>query len=85
MIPATWGLTYWPIYLIVVSLGFIPAETTALITNPANTLSDFAWRELGFPDKASPVPYTAAWYFSFAAYVMVVVFLAIHIWFRRLR
>ncbi len=82
---ATWGLTYWPAFILAVVLSFGVAETIALITNTRNTLSWFAWRELGVPLNGSTPLFTAAWYFSFALYIVVAVFLGIHIWFVRLR
>lgn len=87
MIRPTWGLWYWPAFMLITLAMFAPAETIALMTNPQNTLSDFAWKEFGFPSAGYPHShlYTAAWYFSFASYIAVAVFLGYHIWFERLR
>lgn len=81
----TWGLWYWPAFILTTLVLFAPAETYALMTNPQNTLSDFAWREFGFPQSGDSLMFTAAWYFSFAGYIAITVFLGIHIWFERLR
>ena len=81
----TWGLWYWPAFILTVVTGFSIPEIVALITNTFNTLSWFAWRAFGFPKVSGPALFTAAWYFSFALYIVIVVFLGIHIWFFRLR
>lgn len=82
---ATWGLWYWPSFILAVVALFSVPEIVALITNTYNTLSWFAWRAFGFPRPGVGTIYTAAWYFSFALYLVIVTFLAIHIWFFRLR
>jgi hypothetical protein len=83
-VKATWGLVYWPAFIITVVLMFGIPETIGLVTNTRNTLSWFAWREFGVPNSYSMPAFTAAWYFSFALYLVIVVFLGIHIWFVKL-
>ena len=78
----TWGLIYWPIGMVIVSLIFLPAELYALFTNSANTLSDYSWHELGI-DKAVHVSYhTLAWYLSIISWALFVIIITGHIWFR---
>ncbi len=76
----TWGRYYWPVALLfmaVVMIG-IP-ETIAIITNPANTLSDYSWDEL----RVGFVPvHTIAWYVSLAVWLTAIVLLTLHIWWR---
>lgn len=79
MIP-TWGRTYWPIAMIIVSLLFLPAEIIALVTNAANTLSDYSWYELHLRPGLSV--HTVAWYLSFIGWLLFVVVITWHIWFR---
>jgi len=76
----TWGLEYWPVFLVVVSSLFLGPEAFAFFTNHENTLSDFAWYELGVSGTYGS--HSWAWWFSLIA---VVVFLAVligHIWFK---
>ena len=77
---------YWPLFLLDVALVFGLREFIALGTKrPQDTLSDFAWKQLGLPVHGGPILYTFAWYASFVVYIDMVVFLAIHIWFVKLR
>jgi len=78
----TWGLTYWPIYLIIASLGFLVPEIYALFTGHQNTLSDYAWQEL---DIRTNFHHTLAWGLSQAAWVLFAVVITFHIWYRWLR
>lgn len=76
----TWGKFYWPAALLVtaVFLFGIP-ELIAIITNPANTLSDYAWDEL----RVGSIPvHLVAWYISLAVWLMFVVVITLHIWWR---
>lgn len=76
----TWGLVYWPKYLIVASVFFLVPETYAFFTNADNTLSDFAWRELGIGGTINQ--HHSAWWFSLVAWIMFAVVITGHIWFR---
>lgn len=76
----TWGLAYWPKYMIVASLAFIIPETVAFFTNASNTLSDFAWYELGINGTINRHDF--AWWISLIAWAMFVIVITGHIWFR---
>lgn len=83
----TWGLWYWPIALITVSVVaaglFFPAEIYALMTNHNNTLSDFARYELDVTTavgKRTPL-HTVAWWVSFLVWDGFVIWITGHVWF----
>lgn len=76
----TWGLTYWPWYLSIASLTFLIPEAIAFFTNARNTLSDFAWRELGL--HGSVTPHDFAWWASLVAWSVFAVVITAHIWFQ---
>lgn len=87
---ATWGRAYWPWFLIVASafvvLGFGLPEGKALLEgahNPNihvdNTLSYYARYELNV--TAGATVHGAAWWFTFVAWMLFVVFITAHIWF----
>lgn len=80
----TWGLWYWPVFLTVGSLFVLVPETIALCTNAANTLSDYCWRELDVTNalRFPAVAADYAWWLSFATWIMFVIVITIHIWFR---
>lgn len=75
----TWGRWYWPAYFAVVAVGFLPAEIYALITNVWNTLSYFAWHEMGIGGTYSP--HTPGWWISLIAWCLFTVVITAHIWF----
>lgn len=76
----TWGREYWPVFLIVTSLLFLAGELTALATNARNTLSDYSWFELHLRPGISV--HSMAWYLSFTGWLLFVVVITWHIWFR---
>lgn len=76
----SWGNVYWPAGLAIVSLIFTPAELFALITNPANTLSDYCWRELGVTRAFELSAHGVAWWASLIAWLLFVVVITGHIW-----
>lgn len=76
----TWGLWYWPKYLIVASLLFLAPEAYAFFTNHNNTLSDFAWNELGIGGTINQ--HHPAWWFSLVAWLVFFVVITGHIWFK---
>ena len=78
----TWGLHYWPWYLIAVAVAFLIPEVYALFTGHANTLSDYAWQEL---DVRAHFHHTLAWGLSQAAFVLAAGVLYFHIWWRQFR
>jgi hypothetical protein len=77
----TWGMVYWPVGLIIVSLLFIPAELYALFTNVANTLSWYCWHELNVTSTLTFDAHGIAWWLSFAAWIIFTVVITLHIWF----
>jgi hypothetical protein len=79
-VKVTWGAVYWPVALCAVVMAFAPAELAALFTNPGNTLSWFAWTELGIGGRYDP--HTAAWWISLAGWALFVFVITGHIWFR---
>lgn len=78
-----WGNTYWPIYIIGATLTFLIPEIIALFTNSVNTLSDYAWRNLGFPSHGTRIPDTAAWFLTQGAFIVVALWLLLHIWYHQ--
>lgn len=80
---STWGPHVWPWWLIAVAGSFLGLEIFALITNHANTLSDYAWRELGVQGVRSV--HTAAWALTLGAWLTMAWFLTEHIWFMKFR
>lgn len=77
-----WGNWYWPAGLSVLSLLFVPAELFALLTDPNNTLSDYCWRELGISKALEVSVHGAAWWASLIAWLVFVVIITLHIWWR---
>jgi hypothetical protein len=77
-----WGNTYWPIWISVCSFLFLVPEVISQIFNHYNSLSEYAWRELGVSKAFQFTMHSAAWYLSLTAYIMAFVILLIHIWFR---
>jgi len=78
-----WGNWYWPAWLSAMSLLFIPAELFALLTDPANTLSDYCWRELGISRATEITIHGAAWWASLIAWLVFVGLITAHIWWRQ--
>lgn len=78
----TWGLHYWPWYLILASLAFLVPETIAFFTGHQNTLSDYAWQEL---DIRTSFHHTLAWGLSQGAFLLGAFVLYFHIWWRQFR
>ena len=78
----TWGLVYWPVFLIVGSAFFIVPELIALFTNAANALSNYCWHKLGVNVAFGSGAHTVAWWLSLVAWGMFVVIITLHIWWR---
>lgn len=78
----TWGNTYWPIFLVIVSALFLVPESIGIFTNSANTLSDYCWRELNVTMVFGSGKHTVAWWLSQIAWYMAVIILSLHIWYR---
>lgn len=77
-----WGNQYWPLFLIVLSVLFLGPELYAVCTNPANTLSDYCWKELSVSLTFGHGKHTVAWWASFIAWLLFVVTITLHIWYR---
>lgn len=80
----TWGREYWTYYLIAAGSLFAGPEIYALLTNAANTLSDYSRYELGAHFTVSGQVfqhYNVAWSLSLLAYVILSIELVRHIWF----
>lgn len=85
----TWGLKYWPIFLIassawiVLALGIpeLIALLTQVSTHTDNTLSNYSWQELHVTTQLTR--HTVAWYVSFITWLTVVILLTLHIWFHQ--
>ena len=78
----TWGLTYWPIGMVIVFLTFMPAEIYALLTNAQNTLSDYCWHELDVTKALEISGHGVAWWLSLVMWGFFVVAITLHIWYR---
>lgn len=87
---ATWGMRYWPIFLIIsaawLALGFGIPEGIALATGghvlgneTNNTLSWYSRHELNV--TAGATIHGAAWWFTFVVWMGFVIFITAHIWF----
>jgi hypothetical protein len=82
-ITTMWGNFYWPRFLIAVSLAFALPELYALVTNQANTLSDYSWGELSVQQHEPLLIHTVAWWLSLVAWCLFAVAITAHIWFRK--
>jgi hypothetical protein len=82
VVKTAWGNFYWPVYLTVASLFFLAPEFIGLITNSANTLSDYCWRELSVNVSYGHGVHTVGWWLSLVSFVVAAVLLIIHIWWR---
>jgi hypothetical protein len=78
--PPTWGLIYWPLYIVAAIALFAGPELVALFTHSSNTLSYFAWWELGIGGRYNP--HTVFWWVSLLGFIAITATLIGHIWFR---
>lgn len=78
----TWGNYYWPVFLTGVSVLFLVPEIVGLVTNSANTLSDYCWRRLSVAVSYGQGIHTLGWWFSLIAWGLFVILITIHIWWR---
>jgi hypothetical protein len=87
---ATWGVHYWPLFLIISSgwlaLGFGIPEGIALGENPSishvdNTLSYYARTELHANVAIYGSIHTIAWWATFIIWMTFVIWITAHIWF----
>jgi hypothetical protein len=81
-VKSTWGAWYWWIWISVATVTLLGPETYALITNPRNTLSDWVWDKLSVP-VGEQLPWTAAHYLVFGAWLVLMSWLTFHFFFRR--
>lgn len=81
----TWGMLYWPIALWFVAVGMfgIP-ETIGLFTNVANTLSDFSRWELHEYAHEPLFAHQWYWWLSQGLFIVLCLWLVIHIWYDKL-
>jgi hypothetical protein len=77
----TWGIYYWPIWIVVTALLFLPTEIFAVITNPANTLSEYCWHELNVTQALTFSAHGMAWWISLIMWGFFVVAITLHIWY----
>jgi hypothetical protein len=76
----TWGLIYWPIFLTAVIAAFSGPELGAFFTNDRNTLSEFAWYELGVGGRYDP--HTPIWWITLIGSLFIIATVIGHIWFK---
>jgi hypothetical protein len=76
----TWGLLYWPYWMILTGLTFLVPEISALCTNYRNTLSDYSRYELSVGTSFGHGVHTVAWYVSLIGWLLFVVVITLHIW-----
>lgn len=81
----TWGNNYWPYALIACSLIILGPEIYALVTNHANTLSDYVWRELRVSFKPGRTVHTAAWFLTQGTFLVLNSWLLFHLWYGKYR
>lgn len=79
----TWGLWYWPTWIMVCSVTFLPTEIYALVTNQvSDTLSDYCWHELDVTRAFTFNAHGVAWWLSLIMWGFFVVAITLHIWYR---
>jgi hypothetical protein len=77
----TWGLWYWPFWIVISTAFFLPVECYALITNQAqNTLSEYCWHELDVTRALTFDSHGAAWWASLIMWGFFVIAITLHIW-----
>lgn len=78
-----WGGSYWPAWLGLAVLTFLVPEIYALATNVRNTLSWWVWDQLHIAAGESPTQWSAVAFLTFGVWLVMVVWLTFHFWFRR--
>jgi len=78
----TWGRWYWPLWLTVTTVTLMGPEVFALTEHAKNTLSEWVWEQLSVPAEQQ-LPWTAAHYLIFGAWLTVISWLTWHFFFRR--
>jgi len=79
----TYGLWYWPIWLGVILIGFLPAEIIGLIQGGQNTFSNWVWQYLKVAKNESIANWTATDFLLFGAWLVLIVWLTFHLFFRK--
>ena len=79
----TWGNAYWPAWLGVLLLAFIPAEILGLLGGGQNTLSNFVWQHLKIAKNEAIWQWSALDFLLFGGWLTVAVWLTLHFFFRR--
>lgn len=77
----TWGRIYWPIWLVFTTLTFLGPEVSALTSNVDNTLSEWVWGALHVTKDHQE--WTAAHFLVFGNWLVLVIWLTYHFFFRR--
>lgn len=77
-----WGYTYWPWGLSVAALAFLGPELYAAFTNVRNTLSWYCWHKLGIDIVFTGGIHSMAWWNSLLAWLVFVVIITAHIWWK---
>ena len=80
---ATWGYWYWPVWFMGVFVTLLVPEIYALMTNVHNTNSYWVWDALQVQKVSSPIPWTAAHFLVFGAWLVVMIWLTFHYFFRK--
>lgn len=78
----TWGLWYWPVWLVVMLTTLAIPEFYALFTNTQNTQSAWVWRELDVTTD-TPKPWTAVHYLFFGLWLVIMSWLTFHYFWRK--
>lgn len=78
-----WGNWYWPVGLSVAALAFLGPELYAVVTNVRNTLSYYCWHELHIDVAVSSGIHSFAWWNSLLAWLLFVVIITAHIWWKQ--
>ena len=76
-----WGAWYWPTWMIVLLVGFLPAEIYALVVNWRDTLSNWVWTALKITGHESMTAWNATDYLVFGAWLVLVTWLTGHFFF----
>jgi len=77
-----WGNWYWPAWLVIFTGTLLGPEIYALSARPQNTLSEWVWKQLQV-SKEQQLPWTAAHFLVFGVWLVLVVWLTWHFFFRR--
>lgn len=79
----TWGPRYWPVVLIAGLVLILGPESFAVFTNWRNTLSEWVWTELKVQRDENPWNWSATQFLVFCVWLVTVLWLTFHFFFRR--